>query len=91
MAHWNHRVWKETNTHGEVCYSIRETYYTDAGEICACTELCAAAETYQYGNETEQQCLDNLKSKLLMLAKATEHPVLDYDNFVFAPMGDNGW
>lgn len=94
MAHWNHRVWKETLPEGSfepVRYSIRETYYNDAGEVCACTELAAMAETYQIEGDSEQDSLNVLTQKLAMLAKATEHPILDYDNFVFAPMGEYSW
>lgn len=77
MSHWNHRVWKQT--FGEdVVYSIRETYYNDSGEICACTSDPASADS--------SESIDNLKQYLEWMLKAvnSDLSILDFDNFKFA-------
>ena len=80
---WNHRVWKE-NCDGNienVMYSIRETFYNDAGEVCGVTESA---------NTVDSDSVEGLKEMLEMMLKACDSgkEILDYDNFVFVKWDD---
>lgn len=82
MSHFNHRVWKRTykRLHDtETFYSIRETYYNEAGEICACTEHPAEAQ-----GETLEELKENLGRMLRAVENSFGDVILDYDNFKFA-------
>lgn len=79
---WNNRVWKTTHTCGdeiEEVYSIKETYYNSAGDICACTEQPAEARGYSLAELKE-----NLE-RMLRVASMEEVDVINEDGFVFAP------
>jgi hypothetical protein len=70
---WNHRVCKET-THGEVSYSIREVFYTDAGAV----SLYSFDPDAPYG-----ETLDELRADMARMTAAVEKPVLDLDTLEF--------
>ncbi len=84
--HWNHRLWKQTFNKDADCeetyYSIRETYYNEAGEICGCTEAVA---------DMSAESVEELQEMLIRVQKVLDNPgeILDYDCFKFSSFGGN--
>lgn len=82
MVHWNYRIVKRAYVYDdgekEWEFSIRETYYNDAGEITAFSAEPRAltGETLEYLKENLERCL-----------RAIEKPILEEDGFVFAKDG----
>lgn len=79
MSTWNHRVWTDSSKE-EKAFTVKETYYNGAGEICGCTEGPVDA----YGHTLEQ-----LSESIQQIQRAVQKvldgdfPVLDEDGFVF--------
>ena len=75
---WNYRVWKDVFD-GEDFFSIKETYYNDAGEITACT-----TDAVNPSGGTFLELDEDLQHFLGAMCK----PVLVTDGFVFAQDAD---
>ena len=68
-THWNHRVVRRTYN-SESNYGVYEAYYTDGRVVSITMEPVTP----------QGESMDELREELAMMARACEHPVLDYDN-----------
>ena len=73
MGHWNHRVMKRANEHGETWYEIHEVFY-DHGQGESEPRLSWTEEAIAPVGET----LEELKTELERMLRACDAPVLDY-------------
>lgn len=80
---WNYRVCKTTYTgegFEEVNYEIHEAYYNKDGSIWAVTQNAVAAHA---------ESVQELKEVLSKMAEALNKPVIDLDDYTFAPRKDD--
>lgn len=79
MGHWNYRVCSETynkgEPHEEVGYTIREVYYTSAGNIWGTT----TGDKGVYGSD-----LNEITDGLAKMQQALTRPVLNLDTLEFS-------
>lgn len=70
---WNHRVVRRVFADGEVTYAIHEAYYPDrqahTPDMITDEPIAPLADD-----------LEGLRETLNRMLKATEHPVIDYDD-----------
>lgn len=71
MTHWNHRVVRRI-VNGEEWLAIHEVFYDKKGRPHSVTED---------GIEPGGNNMEELRSDLERMAKALDHPILDYDKF----------
>ena len=80
MSKWNHRMWHEITPQGESIYTVRETFYNAAGNICATTMEAAKALGY-----TQGELVETLER---MLKAAREQDALEEDKIKFEAWDD---
>jgi len=82
MSYWNYRILAKrmvTDFDSEVEFGVYEVYYNDESDIPeSCTEN--SINIFSYESECEDP-IESIQWQLDMIKKASDKPVLDYDNF----------
>lgn len=78
MSSWNYRLWK-INNGVETFYELKETYYNNKGEICACTDRPA-----EVSGESVEEIKTRLQQMLTDVTLSADDILVD-EGFVFAP------
>lgn len=86
---WEYRVCKE-GAGEDTSYSIREVYYNSLGDVFAISATPDCVVTWDEDMEDkekggEQAAVQSIKDTLIRMLEATNKPVIDMDNVVYAP------
>jgi hypothetical protein len=85
MGHWNYRLCRSKAPNAAVyTYGIHEAYYNSDGTIWAVTEDAVSVGFDEF-EPTDNEAAENMKKTLRWMSEALDKPMLDLDNFVFAP------
>ena len=85
MAHWNHRVVKQTLSDGSEYYSVREVHYNDDGSIYAYSEepVGIQGESLEAMREYTQWVLNCMDKDILVDGEVQfVDPYKDDDEFI---------
>jgi hypothetical protein len=74
--HWNFRIVRRYNRHGQVWLEITEVHYQNGKPIAFADKLLTPAETVEDG-ETEDEIVESLRATLEKMMDATKEPILD--------------
>lgn len=75
-SHWNYRILAK-NFHGEIQYALYEVHYEDDTPM-----ICTENPVYPVSFSGEfKDPIESINWQLDAMKKASEKPILDYDNF----------